>query len=145
MDPEKIKSLIEAMAASDLAEMEFSEDGWSLRLVRRHEGTVPRQASSLPAARGPARLQPVPDPPDDAAQAHEVQSPTFGIVYLGPAPGAPPFVSPGDHVTAGTTICILEAMKVFQEVKAGRHGVIAAVTVASGDEVEAGQALARFA
>lgn len=142
MDPGKIKSLIDAMAASDLAEMEFSENGWTLRLVRGPAGDVARPVAK---AHAPARPAPAARAPVRAASDTDLRSPMFGVVYLSPSPGAAPFVAPGQQVTAGTTVCMVEAMKVFQEIKAGRDGVIAAIDVASGDEVEAGQVLARFA
>ncbi|WP_293853648.1 acetyl-CoA carboxylase biotin carboxyl carrier protein subunit [uncultured Alsobacter sp.] len=145
MTPETIKSLIDAMAASDLAEMEFSEDGWSLRLVR-HKGPE-AAAATMQAAPRPRAPAPAAAPRQKAAPptANDLRSPMFGVVYLAPSPGAAPFVTPGQAVTAGTTVCMVEAMKVFQEIKAGRDGVIEAVAVTSGEEVEAGQVLARFA
>jgi acetyl-CoA carboxylase biotin carboxyl carrier protein len=150
MDLDLIKSLIDAMAASDLAEMEFSENGWSLRLVRRPQpGEAP--AFAKPANRvaqteerpqpARARLDPTPeDSPQDA-----VVAPLFGIVHLQPAPDAPAFVSAGQAVTAGTPLCTIEAMKMFHEIRAERDGTISSVLVASGDEVQAGQELMRFA
>lgn len=142
MDPEKIKSLIDAMAASDLAEMEFSEAGWSLRLVRQDKAGTPRPAPHAPVCpRAPAPVA----RPDTTAASRDLCAPMFGIVYLAPSPGAAPFVAPGQRVGAGTTVCIIEAMKVFQEIKAGREGVIEALAVTTGEEVEAGQVLARFA
>jgi acetyl-CoA carboxylase biotin carboxyl carrier protein len=143
MDPEKIKSLIDAMAASDLAEMEFSEAGWSLRLVRRKESEPAAAAPDGPVRARPAA--PVARPKATPATDGDLRSPLFGVVYLAPSPGAAPFVAPGQAVRAGTTVCMVEAMKVFQEIKAGRDGIIDAVVVASGEEVEAGQVLARFA
>jgi len=80
----------------------------------------------------------------DEALQHLV-APLFGIVHLRPAPDAPEFVSPGQAVTAGTPLCIIEAMKMFHEVRAERDAIIAAVLVSSGQEVQAGQELIRFA
>ena len=142
MDPEKIKSLIDAMAASDLAEMEFSEGGWSLRLVRHADAETPRAAPRAPVR---ARSAAPDATPAAASASRDLCAPMFGIVYLAPSPGAAPFVAPGQRVGAGTTVCIIEAMKVFQEIKAGRDGVIEALAVTTGEEVEAGQVLARFA
>ncbi len=73
-----------------------------------------------------------------------VVAPLFGIVYLQPAPNAPVFVSPGQAVTAGTPLCVIEAMKMLHEIRAERDGTIAAVLVSSGQEVEAGQELMRL-
>jgi len=146
MDLDRIKSLIDAMASSDLAEMQFSEGGWSLRLVRRSQpGDVPAPARDAAAAAErarPARTRR--DPVLDEALQHLV-APLFGIVHLRPAPDAPEFVSPGQAVTAGTPLCIIEAMKMFHEVRAERDAIISAVLVSSGQEVQAGQELMRFA
>lgn len=145
MDLHRIKSLIDAMAASDLAEMQFSEGEWSLRLIRRAQdaeaaGQPSSRTSTRPKrANGTATASP---PPDSVLQ---VVAPLFGMVYLRPTPKAPAFVTSGQHVTAGTTLCVIEAMKVFHEVRAARDGTIAAVLVTCGQEVEAGQELMRFA
>ncbi len=145
MDPEKIKLLIEAMTASDLAEMEFSEGGWSLRLVRRRHESVEPQPTSPKSISRSRRLVEKPAAAPDRARDDQILSPTFGAVYLRPSPDAPEFVTPGKQVAAGDILCVVEAMKVFNEVRATRDGVIATVLVASGDEVEAGQLLMRFA
>ena len=149
MDLDLIKSLIDAMAASNLAEMEFSEAGWSLRLVRRPQsGDVPTQTGlASDAASAAGRLRPVRVRSEAAAEdaRQQVVAPLFGIVHLRPAPDAPEFVSPGQAVTAGTPLCIIEAMKMFHEVRAERDGLISVVLVSSGQEVQAGQELMRFA
>ena len=71
----------------------------------------------------------------------QVHAPLYGIVHLTPAPGAPVFAQPGDQVQAGQTLCVLEAMKMFHEVKAERAARVVAVLVAAGDEVDAGAPL----
>jgi acetyl-CoA carboxylase biotin carboxyl carrier protein len=145
MDLEKIKLLIDAMTASDLAEMEFSEGGWSLRLVRRkHDVGEPQPAAPKSVARSRRPVEKT-AAASDASRDDQILSPTFGAVYLRPSPDAPEFVSPGKQVVTGDILCVVEAMKVFNEVRATRDGVIAAVLVASGDEVETGQVLMRFA
>jgi acetyl-CoA carboxylase biotin carboxyl carrier protein len=73
-----------------------------------------------------------------------VSAPLAGTVYLSPSPGEPTFVEIGQAVWAGATVCVIEAMKVFNEVKAGRDGTVGAVLVAPGDEVDAGQPLIRI-
>jgi acetyl-CoA carboxylase biotin carboxyl carrier protein len=144
MKLDRIKSLIDAMAASDLSEMQFSEDGWSLKLVRRPALGDLREAPVLAAAataRGKAR----PQRDQSAKKTAGVVAPLFGIVYLQPAPDAPSFVTAGQTVTVGTPLCVIEAMKMFHEVRAETDGTISAVLVSSGQEVEAGQELMRFA
>lgn len=142
MDPQQIKAFIDAMAASDLTEMEFSQDGWTLRLARR--GAAVQAAA---AAAAPAPVAPKPTPASEvpaAPRASELTAPLSGVVHLQRSPGDPPFVSAGQTVIAGQTLCVIEAMKVFNEVRAEHDGIVAAVLVASGQEVEAGQPLLRF-
>ncbi|CBJ40598.1 biotin carboxyl carrier protein of acetyl-coa carboxylase (Bccp) (plasmid) [Ralstonia solanacearum CMR15] len=155
MDLSQIKQLIDAMASSDLAEMSFSHQGWVLRLVR-HPSAGQRGDD---AARLPERVPPVPTlahdqpalpvppaPPVSAApQQRELLAPLFGVVHLQPAPGEAVFVQPGQAVQAGQTVCVIEAMKVFNAVVAESDGTVEAVLVESGAEVEAGQPLIRFA
>ena len=141
MDPKQIKAFIDAMAASDLSEMEFSQDGWTLRLVRRGSAEPIAPAAAPAAARGtnaPRRLE------ADGEASNELTAPLFGVVHLQQSPGDAPFVCAGQTVQAGQTLCVIEAMKVFNEVHADRDATVAAVLVASGQEVEAGQPLFRF-
>jgi acetyl-CoA carboxylase biotin carboxyl carrier protein len=147
MKLDRIKSLIDAMAASDLSEMQVSEDGWSLKLLRKPAQSDVNQAPVKHAAATGAGSKPARVRPDPAStkEASDVAAPLFGIVYLQPAPNAPAFVAVGQSVTAGTPLCVIEAMKMFHEVRAERDGTIAAVLVSSGQEVEAGQQLMRFA
>jgi acetyl-CoA carboxylase biotin carboxyl carrier protein len=151
MDPNKIKSFIDAMAASDLEEMEISHEGWTLRLVRRRSAgaaSAPTTSGAASAIAGsiasvpPARAVQTATTP--LAAKPEVLSPMFGVVHLQQAPGDPPFVRLGQAVEAGALLCIIEAMKVFNEVHAERSGTVAAILVQSGQEVEAGQRLLRL-
>ncbi|WP_018319373.1 acetyl-CoA carboxylase biotin carboxyl carrier protein subunit [Bradyrhizobium sp. WSM2793] len=146
MDLDRIKTLIDAMAASDLNEMEFREDGWSLRLVRRAQpgDMVRAPVETVPSAN--ARPRPIRAEPGVAPKREaKVAAPLFGIVHLQPAPDAPVFVSVGQAVTAGTPLCVIEAMKMFHEVRAEQDATVSAILVASGQEVEAGQELIRLA
>jgi acetyl-CoA carboxylase biotin carboxyl carrier protein len=148
MDLDRVKSLIDAMSASDLAEMQVSEGGWSLRLVRRPQPSDMAAPPRVVRKNTPAdqRSQPARARRDQASneQSFGVVAPLFGIVYLQPAPNAPVFVSPGQAVTAGTPLCVIEAMKMLHEIRAERDGTISAVLVSSGQEVEAGQELMRL-
>jgi acetyl-CoA carboxylase biotin carboxyl carrier protein len=141
MDLQQIKALIDAMQRSDLAEMEVSDNGWTLSMVRGGVAPV-RQAAAGPKGfvetAAPATTGPAP------AERH-LHSPLAGVLHLSAAPGAPELVTPGQAVRAGDALCIIEAMKVFNEVRAERDGTIEAVLVTSGVEVEAGQLLMRFA
>lgn len=142
MKQEQIKTLIDALAASDLAELEFSENGSTLRLVKL------AALGAAPAARRPsASRKAAPKATEEAAAfaSAECLAPLHGVVHLQPAPGEPPFVQPGQAVEAGQLLCVIEAMKMFNEVRAERAGTVQQVLVQSGQEVEAGQPLFRFA
>ncbi|MGA3984048.1 acetyl-CoA carboxylase biotin carboxyl carrier protein [Ralstonia nicotianae] len=152
MDLSQIKQLIDAMTSSDLAEMSFSHQGWVLRLVRHPSaGQRGDDAARLPERVPPmptlAHEQPAPParPVSAAPQRRELLAPLFGVVHLQPAPGEAVFVQPGQAVQAGQTVCVIEAMKVFNAVVAESDGTVAAVLVESGAEVEAGQPLIQFA
>jgi acetyl-CoA carboxylase biotin carboxyl carrier protein len=140
MDPDTLKTCIDAMAASDLAEMTFQKDGWTLRLCR---GAAPRPAAAQATA-------PIPNPailprPKRATPADaEIRAPLSGVVHLRPAPDRPEFVSAGLRIAPGAVVCLVEAMKTFLEVRAERGGLVDAILVASGDEVEFGQSLVRM-
>ncbi|TGD99675.1 acetyl-CoA carboxylase biotin carboxyl carrier protein [Methylobacterium nonmethylotrophicum] len=151
MTLDEIKALIDAMAASDLAEMEVAKDGWTLRLARQiHRARSADDPASRPASGAPAFpvtaacAADVPSPVPGAPAADEVRAPLAGLAYLSPAPEAPPYVALGQAVEAGALLCTVEAMKTFHEVRAPRAGSIAAVLIASGDEVEGGQPLLRL-
>jgi len=144
MKQEQIKTLIDALAASDLAELEYSENGSTLRLVKL------AALGAASAARSPSGVRKAPRqaPEETAAPAGasaECLAPLFGVVHLQPAPGEPPFVQPSQAVEAGQLLCVIEAMKMFNEVRAEREGSVREVLVQSGQEVEAGQPLFRFA
>lgn len=150
MNLDKVKTLIEAMATSDLSDLEFSEDGWTLRLSRGSQRpgiAAPSQFSSPVQAKG---FAPIAGRTNDASPLPssamtDVRAPLSGIVYLRPAPDKPPFVEVGGAVKAGTVVCIIEAMKVFNEIRAETDATIEVVLVNSCDEVEAGQPLLRLA
>jgi len=143
MDQQQIKACIDAMSASDVAEMQFSQDGWTLRLVRR--ATNRRDESD--GAASTAYESGNGDSISTSAQATRMTlcAPLYGVVHLSPAPDQPPFVGLGAVVTAGQVVCVIEAMKVFNQVRAEFDATIAEILVASGQEVEAGQPLLRLA
>jgi acetyl-CoA carboxylase biotin carboxyl carrier protein len=139
MDLQIVKALIDAFATSNLAEMEYTADGATLRLVRRAAGaaTLPSvQAAPTPRA----AIQAAPP----AAPAALVTAPLYGVVHLQRSPDAPPFVAAGQDITTGQVLCQIEAMKVFTEIRADRDGTIADVLVQTGQEVDAGQPLFRL-
>ena len=144
MDQQQIKACIDAMSASDVAEMQFSQDGWTLRLVRRSmNGRDESDVVALTAGTSGNASDSTPAP------VHETRmplcAPLYGVVHLSPAPDQPPFVGVGAAVTAGQVVCVIEAMKVFNQVRAEFDAAVAEILVASGQEVDAGQPLLRFA
>lgn len=147
MTLDEIKGLIDAMGSSDLSEMAVERNGWSLRLVR-HAAPAPT-SGSIPSRipRSPTRpaSQPRAAEAPKAPARGEVCAPLAGIVYFSPTPGAPSFVGVGQPVLAGAVLCVVEAMKTFNEVRAERDGTVEAILVASGSEVDAGATLMRIA
>ncbi|MDB5894851.1 MAG: acetyl-CoA carboxylase, biotin carboxyl carrier protein [Rhodoferax sp.] len=143
MNLTEIKSLIDAMAASDLSEMELTRDGTLLRLVRR-----PSIAASDPLrTAGPSIAPAAPPTPTPAftetpaPASREITAPLYGVVHWRPSPDAAPFVTPGQAIATGQVVCVIEAMKVFNEVRAEGDATVTALLVESGAEVEAGQRL----
>ena len=141
MDLQKIRELIDVLMASDLAELEFAEGEHKLRLVRRAQPDPSRQqapASPIVAKNAPATTPAGPP-------AGQILSPLYGIVHLAASPAALPFVQAGDKVHQGQVLCMVEAMKIFHEVKADRSACIDEVFVTSAQEIEAGAPLFRLA
>ncbi|SEC93163.1 biotin carboxyl carrier protein [Rhizobiales bacterium GAS191] len=144
MELHEIKAFIDAMASSDLTELEVSKDGWTLRLVRGGD----KSPAAPPARKAtPTQQRPRGEVPQAATSASstEIRAPLSGIVHLRTSPDAPLLVVPGQIVKAGAPVCVVEAMKTFNEVIAERDGIIEAVHVACGAEVEVGQPLMRIA
>ena len=143
MDRQLIKTLIDALAASDLSELEYTRGGETLRLVKASHGGVGAVAPASPAATAGSPPPPASTPdcePHDAI----VAAPMYGIVHLHRSPDAAAMVALGESVVAGQVLCLIEAMKVFTELRAERDGTIADILVESGREVEAGQPLFRL-
>jgi acetyl-CoA carboxylase biotin carboxyl carrier protein len=146
MDLHEIKTFIDAMATSDLIEMEVSKDSWTLRLVRRGNRVASAHASPTPrmeTRRRQSDATAIVTKPAEGAGA-EVRAPLAGIVYLRPSPGEPPFIAVGQAIERGATVCIIEAMKVFNAIRAERSGIVESILVTSAAEVEAGQLLMRI-
>lgn len=146
MDIRKIKKLIELLEETGISEIEIKEGEESLRLSRY---SAPTEA---PAIRYTPMPQSAPPPmaPSHATEtkarettssAHKVRSPMVGTMYISPSPDASPFVTVGQAVNVGDTLCIIEAMKMFNEIEADRAGTITAILVTNGDPVEYDQPL----
>jgi len=145
MDLERIESLLQLLKDEDIAEFEYSEgsetDGWSVRVNRGAVvTTVPVAAPAPAASAGPA---PAASEASEAEEEglNEVQSPMVGTFYRSPSPEAGAFVQVGDKVTRGQTLCIVEAMKLMNEIEADVDGTIASVLVENAQPVQFGQAL----
>jgi acetyl-CoA carboxylase biotin carboxyl carrier protein len=144
MDLRKIKSLIDLVQQSGIAELEIAEGEERVRISRGGSAApAPSQHVVLPAAApvatGAAEAAPAPAPA--APEGHLLKSPMVGTFYRASTPGAKPFVEVGDTVKAGQTVCIIEAMKLLNEIEADRDGVIKAILVENGQPVEYGQPL----
>ena len=145
MDLRKLKTLIELVESSGIAELEISEGEERVRITRTTPAAQPVYAApqqvavaATPAA-APAETA-APTPPA-APEGHVVKSPMVGSFYRCPSPGAKAFVEIGQSVNAGDTLCIIEAMKLLNEIEADQSGVIKAILVESGQAVEFGQPL----
>ena len=145
MDIRKIKKLIELLEESGLAEIEITTGEESVRISRHPAGVpVAVQGAPPPAAPPPppgAADAPGAAPADPARGGHEIAAPMVGTFYAGPAPGAKPFVEIGTEVAVGDTLCIIEAMKMMNQIESDVSGRIVSVRVENGDPVEFGQVL----
>jgi acetyl-CoA carboxylase biotin carboxyl carrier protein len=153
MDIRKVKKLIEMLEESSLAEIEIREGEESIRISRasstgtqtvthmmptthHHHGGASAAPMAAPAAAAPAAA-----PEPEAPSGHAVASPMVGTFYRSPSPGAKPFVNVGDSVQVGDTLCIIEAMKMMNEIESDKAGVVKAILKESGQPVEFGEAL----
>ncbi|MBT8140963.1 MAG: acetyl-CoA carboxylase biotin carboxyl carrier protein [Gammaproteobacteria bacterium] len=147
MDIRKIKKLIELLEESDLAELEIHEGEESVRLARY--GSAPPMAAApvaqfaAPATPAPATAPASdnPAPASDTPSGHKVLSPMVGVFYRSPSPDAAPFVDVGSTVNAGDTICIIEAMKMMNQIEADKSGRVKAILASNGEAVEFDQPL----
>jgi acetyl-CoA carboxylase biotin carboxyl carrier protein len=145
MDLRKLKTLIELVETSGIAELEIQEGEERVRITRAlapiHASTLPGMALPV-AAPEPPRPVAAPEPARPSEpEGHIVKSPMVGTFYRAASPGANPFVGVGDSVKEGDTLCIVEAMKLMNEIESDAAGVIKAVLVENGQPVEFGQPL----
>ena len=145
MDVRKIKKLIELLEESALTEIEISEGEESIRLSRSSPLDPAKSTTAIPL---PARLTETPTPlPESAATVEDlpdtvpVVSPMVGTFYAAPNPESSPYVKKGSEVAVGDTLCVIEAMKIFNHVEAECFGVIRKILKNSGDPVEFGETL----
>jgi acetyl-CoA carboxylase biotin carboxyl carrier protein len=150
MDIRKVKKLIELLEESGISEIEISEGEESVRISRYPKpGTLGAPVVTTVAAPAAVPAAPASAPLAEAAQAaaapaargHQVTAPMVGTFYSGPAPGAKPFVEIGSQVKPGDTLCVIEAMKMMNQIESEVAGKVVSVLVENGSPVEFGQAL----
>ncbi len=154
MDLRKLKTLIDLVAESQIAELEVTEGDSQVRIVKNAAApaqpilmqpqAMPQYAPNMalpPAAPAPAPAVPAAEAAPAEPQGHVVKSPMVGTFYAASAPGTPPFVEVGSTVRQGDTLCIIEAMKLLNEIEAETSGVIKQILVENGHPVEYAQPL----
>ncbi len=142
MDIRKIKKLIELIEESDIAELEIHEGEDSVRINRY--SSAPQQVVASGFAPAPFADSKIEMPPVDEAEAfsgHVIHSPMVGTFYLGPAPGSKNFVEVGQKINAGDTLCVIEAMKILNQIESDKAGVVAKILVENAQPVEYNQPL----
>jgi len=146
VDLKEIKALIDLMQKNGLTAFEMEKDGFRISLAKE-AGYAPAMAYAAPPA-APAAAVPAPAAaPSEAAPAasgKEIPSPMVGTFYSSPSPESPAFVKVGQKVTPDTVVCIIEAMKVMNEIKAEVSGTITEIAAENGQPVQFGQALFRY-
>ena len=148
MDLRKLKSLIDLVQQSGIAELEVTEGEEKVRICRTGPTAAPHPAPAQVYTVAAGAPGPAAPPPAAGAQAeeaapegHVIRSPMVGTFYRTSAPGSKPFVDVGQTVKAGDTLCIIEAMKLLNEIEADRDGTVKAVLVENGQPVEYGEPL----
>ena len=141
MDIRKVKKLIELLEASDVAEIEIKEGEEAVRISRSPTLVAPTaQYQAMPAA-APLSAPAASIAEAPATQGTAIQSPMVGSFYRAPSPSSPPFVEVGTHVKVGDVVCIVEAMKMMNQIEADHPGVVEAILVEDGEPVEFDQPL----
>jgi acetyl-CoA carboxylase biotin carboxyl carrier protein len=144
MDLRKLKTLIELVENSGIAELELTEGEEHVRISRHSSIAAPMQQmyAAAPQVAAPAAAPVAAAPAAPAVpEGHVVKSPMVGSFYRSPSPGAKSFVDIGQNVNAGDTLCIIEAMKLLNEIESDKAGVVKAILVENGQAVEFGQPL----
>ena len=146
MDLRKLKKLIDLVEESGISELELTEDGEKVRISRNFTSNVPTQhyapmqysaAPQIAAPAAPVATQ----TSTPADEGHAVKSPMVGTFYRSPSPEAKSFVEIGDTVAVGDTLCIIEAMKLLNEIESDKAGVIKKILLDNGEAVEYGEPL----
>jgi len=142
MDIRKVKKLIEMLESSELEVIEIQEGEESVRLVKKQTETVVTQNLADPVTEKTVIRHPQEALSTiKAAEGEVITSPMVGTFYAAPSPGAKPFISVGDEIQEGDVVCIVEAMKMMNEIKSDFSGKVTSVLVENSEPVEFGQAL----
>lgn len=145
MDLRKLKTLIDLVSDSNVSELEITEAEGKVRIVKGSNAVVhsyaPAPMQIAPLAAAPLPVAPAETAAPEAPAFHAVRSPMVGTFYRSASPGAKAFVEVGDMVKEGDTICIIEAMKILNEIEADKSGKVVQILCENGQAVEYGQAL----
>ena len=145
MDLRKLKTLIDLVSESNVSELEITEAEGKVRIVKSGGAVVqqyvPAPMPAAAAAAAPATVAELPAPVAAAPTGHVVKSPMVGTFYRSSSPGAKAFVEVGSQVKEGETVCIIEAMKILNEIEADKSGTVAKMLGENGQAVEYGQPL----
>ena len=149
MDLRKLKTLIDLVSESNVSELEITEAEGKVRIVKSGPTVVqqyvpasaPAPAAAAPAQPAAAPVAELPAPAVAEVKGHVVKSPMVGTFYRSSSPGAKPFVEVGSQVTEGETLCIIEAMKILNEIEADKSGTVTRILGENGQAVEYGQPL----
>ncbi len=141
IDEELVKNLTRLLEENNLTEIEYGRDGWHIRVGRGGGVTVSESRRGSLDADGAPGPEASPEASTAADNPNAVTSPMVGVVFTSSDPDAPPFVKPGDEVTEGQTLLLIEAMKVFNPITAPKSGRVTEILVANGAPVEFGEPL----
>jgi acetyl-CoA carboxylase biotin carboxyl carrier protein len=148
LDLKTIKQVVELMNSADLSEFELEEEGFKLRLCRKSSATTvveyahaPHHPATIPAANSSAAASKAAEPAVEDKSISVIKSPMVGTFYRAASPDSQPFVDIGSKVSTESTVCIIEAMKVMNEIASEIKGVITEILVENGEPVEYGQPL----
>jgi len=141
LDLAELRRLVSLMESKDLAEVEMEQEGKRVRVVRAVHGTTIVESGPAPAPAATAPAAAAPEPVAEGPPTEEIPSPMVGTFYRSPSPDAAPYCEVGDRIQKDTVVCIVEAMKVMNEITADVGGVILEILVQNGEPVEFGQPL----
>lgn len=152
MDLKEIRTLVDLMKKNGIAVFKMEKEGFKITMKTGEAGGPVHFVTSGPAqqpaasvaAAAPATAVPAPVATPEPAEGIEIKSPMVGTFYASPSPDSPPFVSAGQEVTPDTVVCIIEAMKVMNEIKAEVSGTVVEICAENGKPVQFGQALFRL-